>query len=104
MSKNNKNTAIHTIIFHIYIGLVFFFVFLLINSCYSSRQNNLVTKYILTNASIKKENGSYKTVGYTKSIMKAEDHKKIIAYTKKEPEYLIDTKNNNMLVKIYQKK
>lgn len=64
--------------------------------------NKRIVKHILTHSSITKENGQWKTVGYTKSIVKGEDHKKIIAYTDKEPQYIIDKRNHNKIVKIYQ--
>lgn len=103
--KNGSKNKINNIIFIAFFVLVNVFLYISFNqAAYNSANNpNVVKKYIITSASIKKENGIWKTVGYTKSRFKNEDHKRIIAYTKKEPQHIFDHKNKYMLVKVFQK-
>lgn len=99
-----KNLSVIKIIMYL---LPFLLIYMYINLIYTTNNinnnSNIIKEYNLNYASIKKENGKWKTVGYTKSILKYEDHKKIIAYTNKEPKYKTDKTNKNMVVKIYQK-
>lgn len=90
----------------IYLLLFIFSIFLFIHSfiAYSNIDTNtkIVKLYKLKNASIKKENGKYKTIGYTTSILKSEDNKKIIAYTSTKPSFVLDKQNKSLFVNIYQ--
>lgn len=99
---NNKMLTNKVIYLLLFIFSIFLFVHLLIVSSNIDTNTKIVKLYKLKNASIKKENGQYKTVGYTTSILKSEDNKKIIAYTSTKPSFVLDKQNNSLFVKIYQ--
>lgn len=86
----------------LFIFSIFLFIHLFIASSNIDTNTKIVKLYKLKNASIKKENGQYKTIGYTTSIFKSEDNKKIIAYTSTKPLFVIDKQHKSLFVNIYQ--